>query len=144
MTHCATLLQNLRQRGFRITPQREMIIEALAHSGGHITAEKIHEQVQARCRSVNIATIYRTLDMLVEIGLASRIQLADGQQVFTTRQHGPHIHLVCRVCGGVQEMDCTELLPLVEAVKYKYAFEVDWRHVSIIGICSSCQPKSPN
>ncbi|MCJ7717374.1 MAG: transcriptional repressor, partial [Anaerolineales bacterium] len=62
MTHCQTIIDNLRQRGYRITPQREMIIEAIAHSPQHITAEEISEKLQEHTRAINIATVYRTLD----------------------------------------------------------------------------------
>jgi Fur family ferric uptake transcriptional regulator len=64
MTHCHTYIQALRNLGYRITPQREMIIEALAHSSHHVTAEEIYAQVHQRAKAVNIATVYRTLDLL--------------------------------------------------------------------------------
>ena len=65
MPHCQSYLQTLRKRGYRITPQREMIIEALAHSDHHVTAEQLYTQVHDRSRAVNLASVYRTLDLLV-------------------------------------------------------------------------------
>lgn len=141
MTHCQSLIQTLRGQGYRITPQREMIVEALAHGGDHMTAEEIYTQVMRRTRSVNIATVYRTLDMLIQAGLASRAWLDDGQQVFATHLHGPHIHLVCRSCGGVSNIDSDALLPLVEHLISQYGFEVNWQHLSIAGICQNCRNK---
>jgi len=139
MTHCATLLETLRQRGLRITPQREMIIEALAHGEDHLTAEEIHARVRQRVKAVNIATVYRTLDLLVAAGLASRLLLENGQQVFASSQHGPHVHLVCRVCGRIQKVDHRALLALSEHLKTQYHFEVDWQHLSLTGCCQDCQ-----
>ena len=65
MAHGHTLLETLRRRGYRITPQREMIIEVISSSGRHMTAEEIFKDVQGRTRAMNIATVYRTLDLLV-------------------------------------------------------------------------------
>ncbi len=96
MPHCQTYIKSLRNLGYRITPQREMIIEALAHSSHHMTAEEIYAQVHERTRAVNIATIYRTLDLLVEQGMASRAGLQDGRVVYAASNHGSHLHLVCR------------------------------------------------
>ena len=101
MPHCHTYITTLHNLGYRITPQREMIIEALAHSPHHVTAEEIYAQVHERARAVNIATIYRTLDLLVEQGIASRAGLIDGRVVYAASNHGPHLHLVCRACGNV-------------------------------------------
>ena len=81
MPHCQTLLQTLRQSGYRITPQREMILEAFAHSVDHVTAELLFTSVSQRTRSINIATVYRTLDILVDEGLATRVDLRDGQVI---------------------------------------------------------------
>ena len=75
MTHCDTLIADLRNRGYRITPQREMIVQALAHQSSHMTAEEIFAVVRTQTQAVNLATIYRTLDMLVDQGLATRVDL---------------------------------------------------------------------
>src|SRR5512137_1226531 len=103
MSPCQTFIDTLRSRGYRITPQREMIIEAIAHGGDHINAEEVFTNIQQRTRAVNIATVYRTLDLLMEQGLASRIDLGEGRVIYATYQHGPHIHLVCRQCGQVTD-----------------------------------------
>jgi Fur family ferric uptake transcriptional regulator len=142
MSHCHTLIASLRQRGYRITPQREMIIEALAHSGGHVTADDVFAQVRDRTNVVNIATVYRTLDLLVASGLASRVDLWDGRVVYTTFQHGPHIHLVCRCCGNVFNADHQMVKPLGEQLQIEYQFSADLQHLSIIGVCAGCQSVS--
>ncbi len=143
MTHCHTLIQTLRQLGYRLTPQREMIIEAIAHAEGHLTAEEVSDLVKARTSAVNLATIYRTLDLLVEKGLATRADLWDGRVVYATIQHGPHIHLVCRQCGDVFNADHALLASLETALKKQYAFSADLKHLSIIGVCAECSGKQP-
>ena len=142
MTHCYTLLQSLRDLGYRITPQREMIVEAIAHASGHATAEEIFEQVKERTKSVNLAPVYRTLDLLVEKGLASRSDLWDGRVVYTTMLHGPHIHLVCRQCGGVYNADHNLLQSLGEQLQASYNFSADLQHLSIVGLCVDCREKN--
>jgi Fur family ferric uptake transcriptional regulator len=142
MTHCQTLLETLRQNGNRITPQREMIVEALAHSDRHLTAEEIFEQVQSRTRSVNIATVYRTLDLLVAEGLASRADMGDAGIVYATMRHGPHIHLMCRHCQEVTQADDLIIAPFREQLETQYHFTPDLEHLSIIGLCAACQARA--
>jgi Fur family ferric uptake transcriptional regulator len=139
MTHCHTLLDTLRQRGYRITPQRELIIQALAHADGHVSAEEIYDQVHARARAINMATVYRTLDLLVANGLASRADLWDGRVVYTTFEQGQHIHLVCKQCGEVYKVEHNLIESLDAQLKSKYKFLADLEHLSITGVCVNCR-----
>ena len=141
MTHAEVFIQALRQRGVRITPQREMILDVLAHSSGHMTAEEIYDQVKRHTRAINIATVYRTLDMLAEAGLVNRVSSCDGRMVYATYQHGPHLHLVCRLCGSMVDADCELLLSFVEQVRDQYHFIADWQHLSLQGVCQKCANK---
>ena len=136
-----TYVETLRSRGYRITPQREMIIEELTRTNAHMAAEEIHEALQEKTKSMNIATIYRTLDMLVEEGLACRNDLGSGCIVYAITRHGPHIHLVCRLCGQVIEADHSSISYLGEILKQEYGFDADLRHISLSGICATCQKK---
>jgi Fur family ferric uptake transcriptional regulator len=141
MSPCQTFIDALRSHGYRITPQREMIIEAIAHNGHHIDAEEIYNLIQERTRAVNIATVYRTLDLLVELGLASRIDLGEGRVVYATFQHGPHIHLVCRQCGQITDANQDLLATLNQQLRAEYQFAPDLQHISILGLCQKCQAK---
>lgn len=138
MANTQTIIETLRQRHFRITPQREMIIDALLSKEQHLTAEEIFTQVQTRTSAVNIATIYRTLDMLVEQGIASRTDLG-GQIVYSAAEHGPHIHLVCRHCSYVIDADTDVLAALDKQLQRDYGFTADLRHISLFGTCSECK-----
>lgn len=141
MSPCQTFIESLRTRGFRITPQREMIIEAIAHGGHHINADEVYAQIQARIHSVNIATVYRTLELLVSQGLASRIDLGEGRVIYATNQHGPHIHLVCRQCGRVDDANQELLASLNRQLQAEYRFAADLQHISVLGLCRACQTK---
>jgi Fur family ferric uptake transcriptional regulator len=144
MSPCQSFIDTLRSRGYRITPQREMIIETIAHNGHHIDAETVYSHIQERTHTINIATVYRTLDLLVEQGLASRIDLGGGRVIYATYQHGPHIHLVCRQCGQVTDANQDLLSTLNRQLQSGYRFAADLQHISILGLCSTCQEKQLN
>lgn len=138
MSHCHTTLNTLRHLGFRITPQRELIIEALMHADQHMRADEIYDQVRKRTRVINLATVYRTLDLLIQQGLASRVNLMDGQAVYTSYTHGPHIHLVCRQCGGILDTAPDFFQNVTQQVQNEFGFQVDLNHVSLPGVCHAC------
>ena len=116
------LIKILRERGYRLTPQREMILDAIILAGDHMSAEDVFSKVQEQSSAVNLATVYRTLDMLVEEGLACRTDLGTGEYMYATNQHGPHIHLICRKCGYTQDADHTLLKKLAETILSEYDF----------------------
>lgn len=140
MSHCHITLQSLRQQGFRITPQREMIIETLAHSDSHLSAEEIYQHLQPRTKTINLATIYRTLDLLVEQGHVTRFVGRDGKFLYATRQHSRHLHLVCRKCGKSFPADYQGLQPFIDRVKQIYGFQVEIEHLTFTGVCQACHP----
>lgn len=134
-----TFLTTLRERGYRITPQRELIINAVSSTTSHFTAEVIFDQVHQQAKAVNIATIYRTLDLLVEEGLISRSDFGQGQIVYATEDHGPHLHLVCRSCGQVIAADVRYAQPLTASLQQAHQFTLDLNHITVFGACANCQ-----
>ena len=144
MSPCQTFIETLRTRGFRITPQREMIIEAIVHQGDHINADEVFALIRKRTHSMNIATVYRTLELLVEEGLVSRIDLGEGRVFYATHQHGPHIHLVCRQCGQVLGANQEMLSTFNHQLQSDYHFAADLQHISVLGLCSECQTNQRN
>jgi Fur family transcriptional regulator, ferric uptake regulator len=142
MTHCHTILGQLREKGYRITPQRELIIRAIAHSEEHMSAEEIFAELQKHTQATNLATVYRTLDLLWGEGLACRNDLGEGRIVYATLKHGPHIHLVCRCCNAVIEADPDLLADLKSELANRYSFAADLQHISIFGVCQACQSQN--
>jgi Fur family ferric uptake transcriptional regulator len=139
MTHSHPLIESLRQKGYRITPQRELIIDAIAHSEQHVSADQILESVQQHTSAINLATVYRTLELLTAQGLVSRLDLGDGCVVYATTHHGPHIHLVCRLCGQVIDADYQTTASLGKQLAEQYQFQADLTHISILGVCGNCR-----
>ena len=116
-----------------------MVISVIEHSGRHMTAEEVYDEIHGRTSSLNIATVYRTLDLLVENGLATRSDLGSGRTVYATGRHGPHIHLVCRQCGRVIEADETEFGNLLGEIREKHGFDCSPGHFAIKGLCDRCR-----
>lgn len=132
------LVEALRLRGHRVTLQREIIIEAIAQGGRHMTAEEVFEEIQKQTSAINIATVYRTLNFLFEEGLVSRADMGSGQVVYTTTRHGPHIHLVCQKCGHITEAADGLIRSLGEQLLSQYHFTADLQHIAIFGVCAGC------
>ena len=92
--------EQLRARGYRVTPQRQLVLEAVAKLD-HATPEEIGAQVQQTARGVNISTIYRTLELLEQIGMVTHTHLGHGAPTYHPADHADHIHLVCTRCGHI-------------------------------------------
>ena len=138
MNQRADLLGVLRERGQRMTPQRQLILEAIQDIEGHISAEAVHARVVARFPQVNISTVYRTLELLEELGVVTHTHFDDGVAQYHRADRGIHQHLVCRGCGLEQEIDLAVLRPLGEQLLREYGFELDLAHFALIGFCRDC------
>ena len=133
----------LRQAGHKLTPQRLMILRALRHSEGHVSAGQIAEQVRAAYPFVDVSTVYRTLDVLKRMRLATVTDMGSGDVVFEWAPPQPHHHLICSSCGDVQELGHDYFTGLSERIHGEFAFTPDMHHVAIFGICSECQIGEP-
>jgi Fur family ferric uptake transcriptional regulator len=135
----------LRKRGHKITPQREMIVKAIVEGEQHMTVEEIFAKVQERTKAVNIATVYRTLDLLVNMGLINRTDMGDDVISYSNNQHGPHIHLICRNCGAVINAEYQLIESLNDRFREHYRFEADLQHIAIFGTCDheNCRQDDP-
>ncbi|WP_067508932.1 Fur family transcriptional regulator [Actinoplanes sp. TFC3] len=134
----SALAEMLRERGLRLTPQRQLILEAV-HDLGHATPEQIHHSVRERAAGVNITTVYRTLELLEELGLVSHTHLSHGSPTYHAAGHDQHVHLVCRDCGAIDEVDPAIMLPVTDRLRAERNFRVDVGHVSLFGVCGDCK-----
>jgi Fur family ferric uptake transcriptional regulator len=129
----------LRARGLRWTPQRRVLIDVLAGSTGHVTGSELIE----RCRAIDPATIpstvYRTLDVLEELGLVRHGHGPDGREEFHVLPDAEHGHLHCESCGRTWEIGEKEASGIVGAIERRRGFAVDLSHVTIVGRCADCQ-----
>jgi len=128
--------------GYRLTPQRMMVVEALHGADKHVSAEEIYIQVRAKYPYANISTVYRTLELLKELGLVTEIALGDGCVRFHPAEKGHHHHLVCQKCGKIIDLPESALDSLEKILLDEYQFKGDLKHMAVFGLCSECQNKS--
>ncbi len=128
----------LRARGLRWTPQRRTLIDVLAGTDGHVTGAELVEKCRAHDPTTTPSTVYRTLDVLEELGLLSHSHGPDGREEFHVRPVAAHGHLHCNGCGTTWEIDSAEAASLVETLARQRDFAVDLSHLSIAGRCSGC------
>lgn len=122
-----------------MTPQRLMIVRALRHAEGHMSAAQIVDQVRGDYPFVDVSTVYRTLDVLKRMRLATSTDMGSGDVLFEWVPDQPHHHLVCTGCGFVSEIDHRYLLGLEESVRDDFGFSPDMHHFAIFGLCRGCQ-----
>jgi len=132
------LIQVLKERGHRLTPQRQLILEAIEEIDDHVSAESVHSKVAARFPQVNISTVYRTLELLQDLGLVTHTHFDDGIAQYHLASENPHQHMVCRRCGSTREIEVSVLDPVDRHLREQYGFEADLAHFAIVGICGSC------
>ena len=130
--------EQLRSRGYRVTPQRQLVLEAVARLD-HATPEEIGAEVQQTAPTVNISTIYRTLELLEQIGMVTHNHLRHGAPTYHLAAHADHVHLVCQVCGRVTEVGPDAIKPLVIALDEQQGFETDVGHLTVFGRCADCR-----
>lgn len=131
-----TLRRTLHERGMRMTPQRQLVLDAV-HALQHATPEQICEHVQLRAPAVNITTIYRTLDLLEGLDLVRHTHLGHGAPSYSTQAH-EHVHLVCHRCGEVTEVPTEETAELTERLRHRFGFVLDASHLALSGRCVDC------
>lgn len=129
----------LRRAGHKMTPQRLMIVRALRHARGHVTAAHITEQVREVYPFVDISTVYRTLDVLKRMRLATATDMGAGDAMFEWAPEQPHHHLICSSCGHVAELDHSYLDDLSRRLDADFGFEPDLHHFAIFGLCRECR-----
>lgn len=137
----AQLRQTLHQRGMRMTPQRQLVLDALIELE-HATPEQVCQHVQRSTPTVNITTIYRTLELLESLGIVRHTHLGHGAPNYSVYEHG-HVHLVCHSCGDVIEAPCEVMEELRGTLHARFGFSLDVSHLALSGTCHKCPEPPP-
>jgi Fur family ferric uptake transcriptional regulator len=127
----------LREKGYRLTPQRELVLAAVMDLE-HATPEQVCAQVQRTASGINISTVYRTLELLEELGLVRHAHLGHGAPSYHPAGHHEHLHLVCRDCGDVSQVGVDVARDLTNRLAAEVGFSVDLEHFAIYGRCRDC------
>lgn len=133
------LAEALRGTGYRLTPQRLMILSIVHDNQGHITAEQIYEKVREQYPYVDISTVYRTLQLLKRLHLVTETNLGGDSVEYELVATQPHHHLVCQRCSVTIRLDDSFIQPLRERLREDYGFEVDMEHFALFGVCRRCR-----
>lgn len=128
----------LRASGYRVTPQRQLILEAVTRLE-HATPEEIYAEVKQTAVGLNLSTVYRTLELLEQIGLVTHTHLGHGAHRYHLAADAQHVHLVCRACGAIIQLEPSAVEPLVRALDADYGFETDVGHLTVFGTCADCR-----
>jgi Fur family ferric uptake transcriptional regulator len=129
---------DLRQRGIRLTPQRRMILAAIGQGSGHMTAEEIHQRILPLYPDMNISTVYRNLERLLELRLIAVTDLGGGRVCYEALERNRHHHLICHTCGRMIALDDSFVSSLRERVAEAHGFSADIDHHAIWGVCAQC------
>lgn len=139
-TVLGTVREEARRRGVRWTAQRQVVLETFLGSGEHITVEELHRRVREIDRTVSAATVYRTVNMLVEIGVAHKRHFGGGSASFESAVNKDHHdHLVCLACGAIQEFHHDRIETLQDEVASSHGFRMSHHRMELYGICATCQ-----
>ena len=128
----------LHSQGYRLTSQRQLILEAIRRADDHVTPEQVYMTIHRRNPAISRATIYRTLDFLCEMRLIHALHWG-GQMYYEITTDQPHHHLICHACGGMEECQPDLLQVLFEAVEKKHRFTIDMDHLALFGLCQHCR-----
>ena len=131
------VMEMLRGRGLRMTPQRRAIMAEVMRTAGHISPTAIARKVQGEMPGVNASTVYRTLSLLEEIGVLAHSHLESGAE-YHRSEEAAHVHLTCSRCGSEDALSLAEAESLHALIRAHHGFEADLTHFAIGGLCLRC------
>jgi Fur family ferric uptake transcriptional regulator len=131
----------LHQTHRRLTRPRQVVLEVINHASRHLTPAGIYERARVKYPQLGLATVYRSLDLLVELGYIQRIHLEEGCHSYAPIER-PHGHrLVCSSCGRTEEFAECDLEPLIKTLRAKTGYAIEVHLLELMGQCPSCQRK---
>ena len=137
------LKEDLKKKGYKLTPQRRSIVDTIIdNEGKHLTAEEIYDKVKKSCPEIGLATVYRTILLLEELGVISRLDLNDGcsrYEIVHSNETHRHHHLICNTCHKVSEVQDDLLEELEAVIEKQYKFKILDHSLKFYGICDECQ-----
>ncbi len=134
------LSKKLHASGHRLTRQRRLVMEVLEESDEHLDAETLHDRAKARDANISLATVYRTLALLKNVGLVEEHRLGEDHAHFEAVQEDPHYHFTCLRCGRVIEFDAPQVMEVMQELRERYGLCITDVHLFLSGYCARCQP----
>jgi len=137
-----TMVNKLKELNFRITPQRLAVLKILAKSEGHPSVEDIFKQVKPNFPTTSLATIYKTVNLLKEIGEVVQLDFSEESNRYDGNKPYPHPHLICIRCKAVVDPDVATISDLSKKLAKKTGYEIVNCRLDFFGICPRCQEES--
>ncbi len=134
----------LSQQGLKSTRQREIILDEFLRCDSHLSTEDLYLKLRKKHPGIGYATVYRTLKIFSECGIAAARNFGDGQTRYestTCEEH--HDHLICKECGAIIEFEDTRIEQLQEQVARDHGFTIVSHRLEIFGLCAKCQKQAP-
>lgn len=138
------LKESLKEKGYKLTPQRRAILKVIIEcEGKHLTVEELYDFVKQKCPEIGLATVYRTIQLLEQIGVIYKVDLKDDgcsryELVHEDETHQHH-HLICTKCGKIIEVEHDWLESLEKKIEEKYDFSIQNHSVKFYGLCNECK-----
>lgn len=129
--------ERLRASGHRLTPQRELVLAAVERLG-HATPDEVFAEVRTKAESINLSTVYRTLELLDELGLIRHAHLTDRAPTYHSASGHEHAHFVCRSCRKVISIERAEIEEALGRLARDHDFAPDYGHLTVFGTCADC------
>ena len=136
-------LEALKKTGVRLTPQRVMILQAIVQGDGHMTAEEIQGRVREVYPYIDLATVYRTLQLFKRPRMVTEIDLGAGASQYELAGSGRHHHLICRNCSATFDLPLDYLDDLRQSLRKGFSFEPDLENFTLTGLCAKCADQAP-
>ena len=132
----------LRDKGYRLTPQRLIVLSIVADGDGHMGVDKIFQSAKAAYPYMDVATVYRTLHLFRNLGVVTEVAIGDRLPYELTDPLGGHHHMVCRVCDAAYNLSPHYLEEFRNTLSQEFGFEPDLEHFAISGVCAGCRNSS--
>ena len=132
-------VEALRDSGFRLTPQRLIVLSIVAEGGGHMGVDVVFGRAKEAYPYMDIATVYRTLHLFRDLGVVTEVAIGDRLHYELTGPQGRHHHMVCRVCNGAFNLSPHYLEEFRKTLNREFGFEPDLEHFTVSGVCSACR-----
>jgi len=137
-----TLNTQLSEQGYKLTRQRKAVVEVVTQAHTRLSAADVFAQAQRVCPDLGLTTVYRTLEILEQMGVIRRVHLEDGCEGFApaTAEHGHH--LICSRCQETIEFEDCNLASLLKRVSEQTGFTIEQHWLELVGVCPKCQKKN--
>jgi Fur family ferric uptake transcriptional regulator len=136
------IIDRLTREGHRLTTPRQAIIRLVAPRSDHFSAQEVWDEVRGQHRGIGRATVFRTLDLLAELGVLNRIHTGDSCHRYTVCDTRHHHHLMCVACGQVMPLEASGIEQQIRRMAGEAGFELLTHHLELIGRCASCRQQT--